>query len=198
MPVYSILIDATGNSDGAQKAVDLSIEILAKWGCIFPKYCRKLHIALLLLRLKMSAKKFHSAKLSALAPITDESRIEIMAILVKLSGWATLADSDLRLFAASKSFHWTLKYGLDKDAPVAIATVGIVVGAALGDTTASRECCLQALKLSTTSDLFKSSRPRTEMYSYGLILPRSQSLGSCMHPMLTPTSAHLAATPMAS
>lgn len=177
-PVYPLLIDAAGNHHGPQEAVDIAVDILSKLGCNFPKHFRSLRLGLAFLRLRATTKSLQLKDLMTLQPMTDEYRIETMAILVKMSAWAMLAKSDLELFATSKSFHLTLQYGLDKNAPAAIATVGMILGVGLGDTASSRRYALQSLQLADQSD------PRTVMFSYGVMLPWTQSIASCLHPIL--------------
>lgn len=185
LPVYHILIDATGSKVGAQQAVNVSLEILDKLGCRFPKRFHSMWIKIGLARLRSKTHKLGPAYVSNLGTtMTSNDKIEALAIVQRMTNWALLANSTLLPLSTFRAFHWTLRYGLHENAPHAMFTVGLTLGESFGDYQCGRKYALQALELSDDVSQSQINKARTHFFCYSFILPWTQTIRSCMRPLM--------------
>jgi predicted ATPase len=144
--VYNVWLDSVVNRVLIDEARDLSLAVLEKYNCRFPKSPVLVGLAVVknVLRVKRTMKSIDA---STLPFLRDSTRLELLKILDRL-GTIFYITKDNRLpLAIFKGLNWTMKYGYCDCSPVAFASIGLILTGALNDLQGGSKYAEQALIL---------------------------------------------------
>ncbi|KAK1741659.1 putative AAA ATPase [Skeletonema marinoi] len=114
-----------GVMNKAREALDMSIDVLRKLGCKFPK--NKLLQARLAVSSVLGAKLPSEKDIAALSPMEDETRKACMEIMVNAATFSHHCNNIPAFIALnSRMAQWTMKYGVDVYSAPAFALFGMV------------------------------------------------------------------------
>jgi predicted ATPase len=130
--VYNTWIDSVMNRVQFEEARDLSLELLEKSNCQFPKSLPLIGLSLARNVIKLKA-TMKSRDISKLGLMNDTTRIEAMGILDKLGTIFYSINDDRLPLTAFKGLNWTMKYGYCDYSSVSFACIGLVLTGALND-----------------------------------------------------------------
>jgi pentatricopeptide repeat protein len=180
--VYNTWIDSLLNQGSMDEARDLSLEILRKFKCRFPKCHAIVGLALIsnIVRIKATMKSRDAATLDIL---TDTTKIELMRLLDKLATIFYLAKDDRMPLAIFRSLNWTMKFGFCEYSSVAFATTGMMLTGVLNDLQGGSKYGEQALALMERSRS-QATTSRTMFIVYAFLFPWTKPIETLLKPLL--------------
>ena len=129
LPVYLSQIDAYGHVTDFSRAMAIARDVLKQLGePIIPKKANMLHVVIALAKTKRLAKGKSNEGFLSLSMMDDAKKSAAMRILNRYAVHAVMSQRtpDLLLALLCK-FQLTIKYGLHKISPTAIASYGLVL-----------------------------------------------------------------------
>ena len=130
--VYNVLIPSIGNRNRIQEAHDMTVSVLKEVGCTFPKRAQMLAVLRGLLKTKGAVKQFNPDTFVRYKEMNEETKIQGMRMLDRLTTFSYLLGTLLTPLAIFKMFDWTLEHGTSKFCTIGFATIGFLLSYKLG------------------------------------------------------------------
>jgi predicted ATPase len=130
--VYNTWIDSVMNRVQFEEARELSLELLKKLHCHFPKNLALIGVSVVWNVIKIKA-TMKSRDVSKLGLMSNTTRMEAMRIMDKLGTIFYLMKDDRLPLIAFKTLNWTMKYGYCGYLSFAFASTGLILTGALND-----------------------------------------------------------------
>jgi predicted ATPase len=180
--VYHAWIDGVSNLAKMQEAADLSLEILEKFKCRFPKNRFTIGLGILynVIRVRATMKSRDPLKLLCM---DDKTRVELMRFLDKLATCFYILKDDRMPLVIFRSLNWTFKYGFCDYSPPTLATAGMMLTGILDDLQGGAQYGQHAIDLlSHTSS--KSTAARTMFCVYTFLFSWTRPIRTLLKPLL--------------
>ena len=184
LDVYRVWIDNFAYRGNMRKASAVGIDLLAKFGCKFPK--TRLGI---LLKLVKNAMKFKALlrgntieQIRTMPVDNDPTRRKLLLILDNLS---TILYRDgtkeMASLVTMTMMEWTLKYGPNDYSAVALSTTGIILSGIFGDVHAGFIFAKHGLALGS---MLGTHQSRTLLCAHGYAIHRKTPLRESLKPFI--------------
>lgn len=181
VPVNHCKISFLGGSGRASEALALSLDVLGKLGCNFPRG-KAGQVAKALASLKSTKLPEHD--LSAMPSMIDETKKACMVLMINASTYAHYCEWPFAMImCAARMVRWTAKYGVDSTSPVAFALFAFIQIAVHQNF--ERASNFADLGLSLLDDKNKTYMSRTYYISWFLVLPRRRPIHSTLKHLLS-------------
>ena len=132
---YLTRILSYGVQERFGEAIDTGLFVLREMGmATFPRNPSKVSVLMELLKTRRVLKTHTLESLSKLPVLGDKKRELAMGLIHMMSSMAYVSCPNLHFIAYFKATRWSIKYGLCKYSPPAIARCAILVNAVLGKT----------------------------------------------------------------
>jgi predicted ATPase len=145
--IYHIRTTSLLHRDLTNEARDLSLDILQRFKCRFPKKNSALVVLGIIknvIRIKSTMK---TRDVSTLEIMRDSTRLELMKILDRLGNVFYILKDDRMPLSVFASLNWTMKYGYCEFSSVAFASTGVILTGALNDLQGGAKYGEQAMML---------------------------------------------------
>lgn len=180
--VYNTWIDSVMNRVQLEDARDLSLEILKKFNCHFPKSSALVGLGVIRNVVKIKA-TMKSRDVSMLSMCNDTTRIELLRILDRLVTIFYMLEDDRMPLVVFKALNWTMTYGYCDYSSVAFALTGLILAGALNDLQGGSKYGEQALILMERSKS-QVSAARTMFIVDAFVFPWTKPLRSLLKTVL--------------
>ena len=164
--VYNALLNSMAAQGRTQEVQDLTVDLLAKLGCNFPKHGKTLCTLAGVFRAKKMCKRTIE-RIKQLPMIQDASKKWIMLLLDNLATYTYQNDPALLPLVILKSLYYTVRYGLTEHAPAALALIGLLLAGCLGDFSGGRAFGELALAL---AEAHRGVQSRTSLVLCAFVL----------------------------
>ncbi|KAL3907285.1 MAG: hypothetical protein SGILL_008935 [Bacillariaceae sp.] len=176
----------------AQKACDMTEQLLREYGCKFPRRFHELFLVKEVVPLLFLRRTTNPEDIPCMSELKNTKRLQAMWLLQSMSTYAFLAESPLLPFCAFKLFRWTLTYGLSELAPVAFAGVACGCAIRLKDYKKARSYAECALALLEANEDYTSVKAITLLWVNGLALHNCAPLERSLRGLLDGYNAGMA------
>ncbi|RKZ90543.1 MAG: hypothetical protein DRR19_09765, partial [Candidatus Parabeggiatoa sp. nov. 1] len=179
---YEVKIQAYQAQNQAKKALDTGLEVLDKLGIKFPKFPKKWHILLNLLRTKLILLGKRTEDLINLPEMTEPEQIAAMRIMDKTAIYAYVTVAEFFVLIVLKMVSLSLKYGNASESALGYAGYAVILCGHLEDIESSYQFGEIALKLWHKFNA-KEYQAKVHFIIYALIRPWKNHLKESIIPL---------------
>lgn len=178
---YHCKICALGGRGKSKEALALSLEVLGRLGCHFPRnICGQIAKAIASIS---STKLPNEDMLSTLSPMTDETKKACMLLMTNASTYAHYCNNPwAMIMSVARMVRWTTKHGLDTMSAAAFALFAFVKVKLNAYEDGARFADLGLKLINNAKD--RSPESRVTYIVWFLVAPRSKPIHSTLKHLL--------------